>query len=369
MSTLDRYVFREIAVPIVVGLGLFFVVVTFVQLFTISDAVTGLGITGPDLLQALIYSLPPLTGLLLPASALFATLLAIGRMSGDREVTALSSVGVSPYRLLLVPGLLGVLLGAISCYALVVGEPWGVKGLRALMARGAQRALASGVRPDEFQEWVPGVTLSAARERHGKDLTDVMLADRRDPDRGVVITAKNGVVVSGTESRDIVFNMRDGSIVVHDQSADSARVIRFETSGVSLRCSEYRRQESEDLCRRWQAKNVPTLWRDMHDDIDAMLQTRAAHGDLESQARVADCDRDSALPAVPLACSRTGGRGRAAFRTVSSALVAAYYYIGRWAELSARSGNFNAWLAAWLPNILGVIGMVIMLVRFRDRAA
>ncbi len=49
--------------------------------------------------------------------------------------------------------------------------------------------------------------------------------------------------------------------------------------------------------------------------------------------------------------------------------VAAYYYIGRWAELSARSGSFNAVLAAWLPNILGVIGMTVMLVRFRDRAA
>ena len=365
MSTLDRYVLREIGVPIVVGLGLFFVVVTFVQLFTISDAVTGLGITGPDLMQALLYSLPPLTGLLLPASALFATLLAIGRMSGDREVTALSAVGVSPYRLLLVPGLVGVVLGAISCYALVVGEPWGVRGLRNLMARGAQRALASGVRADEFQEWVPGVTF-LARERHGNDLIDVMLADRRDPDRGVVITAKSGVVVSGVESRDIVFNMRDGSIVVHDQSADSARVIRFDSSEYRLDVQSIVGRKAKTL-PSVQAKDVPTLWRDMHDDT--MLQDRALLTVvLNRKFTLPIATIIFALLAVPLACSRTGG-ARARGFLYSSAIVAGYYYIGRWAELSARSGNFNALLAAWLPNILGIAGMVVMLVRFRDRAA
>ena len=366
MNTLDRYVLKEIGVPIVVGLGLFFVVVTFVQLFTISDAVTGLGITGPDLFQALLYSLPPLTGLLLPASALFATLLAIGRMSGDREVTALSSLGVSPYRLLRVPALLGAFLGAISCYALVVGEPWGVRGLRDLMARGAQRALASGVRPDEFQEWVPGVTF-LARERHGKKLTDVMLSDRRDRDRAVVITAKRGVIVSGAKSRDIVFALEDGSIVVHDAKADEARVIRFETSDYHLDVQNIVGKKAKTL-PSVQAKDVPQLLADIGDpDVKT---DKALH--------IITLSRKFALPiatiifailAVPLACTRTGG-ARARGFLYSSAIVASYYYVSRWAELSARGGGgMNPWLASWLPNILGAVGMVILLVRFRDRAA
>jgi lipopolysaccharide export system permease protein len=365
LSTLDRYVLREIGVPIVVGLSLFFMVVTFVELFTISDATTGLGITGPDMLQALLYSLPPLTGLLLPASALFATLLAIGRMSADREVMGLTALGVSPYRLLRVPALLGVVLGALSCYALVFGEPWGVRGLRDLMARGAQRALAGGVRADEFQEWIPGVTF-LARERVGNDLHGVMLADRRDPDRAVVITAKSGVVVSGAQSRDIVFALRDGSIVVHDAHADAARVIRFETSDYRIDVQSIVGRKAKTL-PAVQAKDAITLWEDVHDE--SFVGDRALE--------MVVLNRKFALPvativfallAVPLACSRTSA-ARARGFLYSAGLVAAYYYIGRWAELSARSGNLNAALAAWIPNILGVLGMAVLLVRFRGKAA
>ena len=365
MTTLDRYVLREIGVPILVGSSLFFVVVTFVQLFTISDATTGLGITGADMVQALLYSLPPLTGLLLPASALFATLLAIGRMSSDREVMGLTAMGVSPYRLLRVPGVLGVIMGAVSCYALVVGEPWGVRGLRDLMARGAQRALAGGVRADEFQEWIPGVTF-LARERVGRDLHGVMLSDRRDPDRAVVITAKSGQVVSGAASRDIVFALRDGSIVVHDSDADSARVIRFETSDYRIDVQSIVGRKAKTL-PAVQAKDVWTLWDDLHDPTfsgDRALEMVVLNRKLALPVATVVF----ALLAVPLACSRSPA-ARARGFLYSSALVASYYYIGRWAELAARSGNLNAVLAAWLPNILGIIGMTILLVRFRGKAA
>lgn len=365
MSTLDRYVLREIGIPIVVGLGLFFVVVTFVELFTISDATTGLGITGPDMVQALLYSLPPLTGLLLPASVLFATLLAIGRMSADREVMGLTALGVSPYRLLRVPAAIGVAMGLLSCYALVVGEPWGVRGLRDLMARGAQRALAGGVRADEFQEWIPGVTF-LAQQRVGRDLRGVMLSDRRNPERAVVITSKTGVVLGGAESRDIVFALRDGSIVIHDTGADAARVIRFETSDYRIDVQSIVGRKAKTL-PAVQAKDVPTLWADLHDG--------AFEGDRALEMVV--LNRKFALPvatvvfallAVPLACSRTGG-ARARGFLYSAGLVAGYYYVGRWAELAARSGGLNAVFAAWLPNMLGVVGMLLLLVRFRGKAA
>ncbi|MCK5691041.1 LptF/LptG family permease, partial [Myxococcota bacterium] len=107
MSTLDRYLLREILLPFMVGMGLFFIVVAFAQVLTISDAVTGLGISAGDILQALLYSLPPLMGILIPVSALFAVLLGVGRLASDREVIGLAALGITPYRLLRVPFLFG----------------------------------------------------------------------------------------------------------------------------------------------------------------------------------------------------------------------------------------------------------------------
>ena len=82
------------------------------------------------------------------------------------EVIGLCSGGVSPYRLLRVPFLVGCLLASISVFALVWGEPWGIRGLRQLMSRSAQRALAGGVRIGEFNEWVPGVTFLAQDQKN-----------------------------------------------------------------------------------------------------------------------------------------------------------------------------------------------------------
>ena len=58
--------------------------------------------------------------------------------------------------------------------------------------------------------------------------------------------------------------------------------------------------------------------------------------------------------AVPLAIL-TGRQGRGFGVLSSLGLVAGYYYIGRAAELSARKLELTPWLAAWLPNIIGVL--------------
>jgi hypothetical protein len=90
---------------------------------------------------------------------------------------------------------------------MVVGEPWGLSGLRDLMKRSAQRAIARGVRVGEFNEWVPGVMFLALGERNGM-LENVVFADRRDDDKPVVISARTGRVEQGDEAADIVFNLR-----------------------------------------------------------------------------------------------------------------------------------------------------------------
>ena len=65
IRAIDKYLFKEITIPLFVGLGLFFIIVAFGQLMKISDSVTGIGITGSELLEALAYSIPPMLGILM----------------------------------------------------------------------------------------------------------------------------------------------------------------------------------------------------------------------------------------------------------------------------------------------------------------
>src|SRR5688572_30354703 len=125
MSRIDRYLLNEIALPFASGLLLFFVVIAFTQIFQISDAVTGLGITGADIVKTFLYSLPSLLGLLIPIATLFATMLAVGRLSSDKELLGWAASGGSPYRLLRTPLSFGVAMALIAAPALLWGEAWG----------------------------------------------------------------------------------------------------------------------------------------------------------------------------------------------------------------------------------------------------
>ncbi len=366
MDTLDRYVLKEIALPFAIGLGLFFVVVAFAQVLKVSDSVTGLGVGGGAIVQALFYSLPPLLGLLIPVSSLFATLLGIGRIAADREVVGMAAAGVSPYHLLRVPFWLGALFAAASAYALVVGEPWGVRGLRELMAKSAQQALASGVRTGEFQEWVPGVTFLAGG-RGGHKFTNVVFADRRDESRPLLITARRGEVAGGTLARDLVFELEDGTVLLTDKDSGRYRVVRFARSRYRLDVGRLVGSKARTLTAV-QEKSLPELWTESRDPKKSAgvraLDTITLHRKLALPLATLIF----ALLAVPLACTAAPG-ARARGFLYSAGIVGAYYYLGRAVELLARSGRYNPVLAAWTPNLLGLVALGFLLLRLRRRAA
>lgn len=364
MTALDRYLLREISVPLMVGLGLFVVVLIFSQLLAIGDAVTGLGISGSDLLRALMYSLPPLLGLLLPVSLLFATLLALGRWSSDREIMALAASGVSPYRLLRVPVVMALLLGAVSAVSMAWGEPWGIRGLRGLMSRSAQRALVSGIRAGEFHEWLPGVTFLADETVNGR-LLGVVFADLRDEARPLVVAAKEGTIRIGERARDVVFDLRDGTFVLRDAGKATRRVVRFDESLYRVDVDRLVGNKGRSLSRV-QEKSISALVRESREDPD--LGRRALYTVvLHRRFAIPLATLVFAILAVPLAVGSSGA-ARARGFLVSAGLVGGYYYVGRAAELTARAGNFNPVLAAWLPNLIGLTMALVLLFRFRRTA-
>ncbi len=365
MGVLDRYLLREISLPFAVGIGLFFVIVAFGQVLQVSDSVTGLGVGAAEILQALMFSLPPLMGLLIPASCLFATLLAVGRISSDREVVAMSATGISPYVLLRVPLLVGMVLALVSGVFLVVGEPWGVRGLRDLMARSAQRALASGVRTGEFNQWVPGVTFFA-KEKRGEELQEVVFADQRDAARPLVISARRGKILSGQKARDLVFDLEDGVVVVEHKENSQHRVMKFARSHYRLDVGKLVNNKAKTL-QTVQEKELSTLWAEAH-DRERLAKERALS--------MIVFNRKLALPlatvifsllAVVLGCKRGGG-ARARGFLYSAGIIGGYYYIGRAAELSARAGSLSPVLAAWLPNLIGAVALLVLLLRLRRSA-
>ncbi|MBN1961303.1 MAG: LptF/LptG family permease [Deltaproteobacteria bacterium] len=365
MQIIDRYLLREIVLPLAIGIGLFFVVVAFGQVLQISDSVTGLGVSGSEILQALLFSIPPLMGLLLPAGCLFATLLAIGRMASDREIIAMSASGISPYRLLRVPIWLGIIFAICASFFMIKGEPWGIRGLRDLMSRSAQRALAQGVRHGEFQQWIPGVTF-LTKNKNNDDLDEVIFIDRREAAHPIVISARHGKILSGDHARDLVFALDDGVVIVEDKESNKYRVIKFARSHYRLDVGQMVTNKARTL-QAVQEKDITSLWVDAHDHSFKPGKRALFLIIFNRKVALPLATIIFSLLAVTLA-ARTGGGARARGFLYSAGIIGSYYYIGRAAELSARAGHLDPFFAAWIPNIIGAIALIIMLVRFKRRA-
>ncbi len=348
MRAFDRYVCRQTMPLLAWTLAVSFLVLAFLQLVQISDSATGFGVTGRDLLWAIAYSLPPTLGILIPIGLLTAVLLTIGRMQSEGELLGYLAAGGTLRSLFRAPLSLAFMMSLCAGIGTVYGEPWGVSGLRELLAHGAKRSLAEGVVPGVFYRWTPNLTFYA-RDKQDGTMIDWLITERT-ADRDIVVSAKSGSLLAKSDQLELEFEMQDGVMYFKDGShqpsmmtfekgryrfdiedlvGNKARTISA-VNGLSLE-ELWFRSESETKSRR-RARYKVAFHRKWSFPVATMIFT---------------------MLAVPIGIL-IGRRGRGAGIVVLLTMVAGYYYIGRAAELSARALHFDPLMAAWLPNLVGI---------------
>ena len=101
MKVLDRYMAAELGGPFLFGLAAFTLLFVAGQLLNIARLVSEQHASIIAAAKYFVYTLPATLVLTFPMSMLLAVLLAIGRLSGDSELTALRAGGISLYRVAL----------------------------------------------------------------------------------------------------------------------------------------------------------------------------------------------------------------------------------------------------------------------------
>ncbi len=113
MRTLDRYIIREIIPPFVIALLVFTFILIIPFIIERAEQLIAKGVPWATILQLTAMLLPGSLALTIPMALLIGILVAVGRLSGDREVVVMLACGVSPYRLLQ-----PVLVRAMICWGL-----------------------------------------------------------------------------------------------------------------------------------------------------------------------------------------------------------------------------------------------------------
>ena len=177
MKVLDRYLIRETIAPFLLALAVYTFVLAVDPMLSQAQLLLSKGVPIPTVAFMLPTLLPQALGVTIPMAFLTGLLIALGRMSGDRESVALLACGVSPLRLLRPVLLLGAVIGLIDLYVMVKAVPDGNLAFVEARWKLLSQQSETDIKPRIFFERFPGMVLYVNDEKPGGGWDGVLLAE------------------------------------------------------------------------------------------------------------------------------------------------------------------------------------------------
>jgi lipopolysaccharide export system permease protein len=231
MSILSRYTVKEILSHLA---GVMFIVVAvfMVRHFAefLGDAAEG-DLPSGVLLRLLglrtVMALPSL----LPAGLYIATLLALGRLSDDNEMTALGACGVSPNRIYRAVISFAVLAAGVAAALSFGARPWAAVTFHSVRDAAAQEAGVSQMQPGRFYQLKAGAeqtVFAEARSKADPKVVENVFVEQRDADGISVLSAARATEVVDHERGFRFLRLFDGYRYELGNSADHFDITNYE---------------------------------------------------------------------------------------------------------------------------------------------
>jgi lipopolysaccharide export system permease protein len=232
---LDRYVAREVAIPIALSLGVITFALIVARLLKLVDLVINQGVATTEVLALVGYLVPSLLALSLPMAVLLGTMLGIGRLSGDQEIIAARACGVSFGRLSVPVIMLAVAIYPIEASMATNIAPAANVKLRGELIDLMHTRATAGLPEKVFNRDFDGMVIYFDRvEPPGTRLKGVLISDNRNPSSKSIIFARNGLLVPHAKDLAVTLELSDGWIFGGDNTRDARHVVRFDTYDISV---------------------------------------------------------------------------------------------------------------------------------------
>ncbi len=366
MSTIDRYIIREIAVPFLLGLAVFTGILLIARILKLVELVVNRGVPLLEVLKLFSYIMPAFLEVTVPMALLLGVLIAFGRLSSDSEIVALHTSGVSLYQLLRPVGAVTLLIYFVTLGLSMYARPWGNRMLRDGLYEIAKVRASAGIRPQVFNDDFKGLVIYVEEvEPPGTSLKGILISDTRDPSQRNTIFARLGIVVNNEATQTLTLRLIDGSIHTFDATGRAYSKTDFSLYDLNLDLdTALARARRRDL-----DPNEMTIGELRH----AIAEKTAAGK--PSFAEQVEVQRKFSIPfaclvfaiiAVPLGVQPTRAVRSRGFST-SLVLILGYYLLLSLGESLGERGTLPPIVALWIPNlILAVLGVTLFLRAARE---
>lgn len=359
LSLMDRYIFQELALPFLFGVGAFSSIgVSVGALFDLIRQVTESGLTIGLAMQVFVLKMPEFIVLAFPMSTLLATMMTYSRLSSDSELTALRSCGVSVRRIIAPALVFSILITGLTFVFNEVITP--AANYRATIM--LEQAFNSEKPPfrernimyQEYQRAADGSgkelgRLFYARRFNGEEMQDLTILDFSQEGLEQIVSAETAT----WNFLNNVWTFFDGTIYAISPDGSFGHIVKFDRQELSLPRTPL------DLASR----NKDEDEMNIQETRQHLNQIVRKSGD-ERKIRIWEL-RLQQRYAIPFVCivfgivgSAVGVRpqrtGKATSFGISVVIIFGYYVLGFMADALGKVGTLTPLAAAWLPPLLGL---------------
>lgn len=361
LPLLHRYVLTEVIGPFFASLFVFTGVLFLARVLKLVDLVMNKNVPVGDIVLLFSYVVPSFLEIAIPMALLLGILLAFGRLSSDSELVVMRTIGLSLEQLakpVLSFAFLAFVASALIAFWI---RPWANYKLGLGMFEIVKLRTSAGLSPGVFNDFGPlTIYAESVDDRTGR-LSNVIIADRREPETSRNFIARYGQVVSDADQRNLSLQLFDGSI--QEGVGLNFNVTSFEVNNIQLPQSELLEESSSRAGKRSNELSFGELiaakntLADNEPNLNDEERLQLARYRVEFQKRLAVpfsafCVALAAM-ALGIQPSR-GGRSWGTSVTIGFgvALILVYYLLLAIASAIASQDKGPAFVLMWIPNIL-----------------
>ncbi len=354
LALVDRYLARNIAVPLIGTLVLAAMLLVLEKMLRLFDFVITAGGPVSVVWKMLANLLPEYFSLGIPIGLLLGILLAFRKLALSSELDAMRGIGVGYNRLLKVPYMFAV--GLLLVNIAIVGwvDPFAryrYEGLRFELKSGA---LGASIKVGEFNEFGRRMTLRIDRsEDDGTRLLGIFTALDDKSGTRIAATAAEGQFLSTDDPDTIIFRLKDGRLVQDDPSFATPRTLSFESYDLPINLpaiDPFRgrgNQEKELVLPELAAR----AYGGAASSREGQLAARA-----NLHFRLVEVVMMLMLPLLAISLAVPPKRSSSSLGIfVGIVMVVTYHKINQYAESAGSQGRMIPELALWLPFLAFVV--------------
>ncbi|HEY5458586.1 MAG TPA: LPS export ABC transporter permease LptF [Sphingomicrobium sp.] len=357
MQLVDRYLARNIAVPLIGTLVLAAMLLILDKMLRLFDFVINAGGPVSVVWQMLANLLPEYFSLGIPIGLLLGIILAFRKLALSSELDAMRGIGISYGRLLRVPYAFAI--GLLLVNIVIVGwvDPYAryrYEGLRYELKSGA---LGASIKVGEFNQFGRRMTIRIdGSEQNGTRLRGIFTALDDKSGTRIAATAAEGQFLSTDQPDTIIFRLKHGRLVQEGPNFATPRTLSFNSYDLPINLP------ATDAFRG-RGNQEPEL-------VLPELISRAYGGtaprkkdELSSRAnlhfRLVEIAMMLMLPLLGVALAVPPKRSNSSLGIfIGIVMVVTYHKINQYAEGAGSRGHLQPELALWLP-FLGLVALIL----------